>query len=110
MNIVISFHFFLSKCQTIPMNYVQFIANIKEAGSACYGGPIKNMDAMVEKTGGQCFNLGFLELQGALSREREKCIIGLLCQVYDAVSLFYAPCLVFFYPTSDLIFSARLRL
>ena len=95
------------------MNYVQFIANIKEAGSACYGGPIKNMDAMVEKAGGQCFNLGILELQGALSREREKCIqriIGLLCQVYDAVSLFYALCLVFFYPTSDLIFSARLRL
>ena len=91
---MISFHFFfLSKYQTIPMNYVQFIANIKEAG--------------------QCFNLGILELQGALSREREKCIqriIGLLCQVYDAVSLFYAPCLVFFYPTSDLIFSARLRL
>ena len=80
-------------CSTIPMNYVQFIANIKEAG--------------------QCFNLGILELQGALSREREKCIqriIGLLCQVYDAVSLFYALCLVFFYPTSDLIFSARLRL
>ena len=63
-----------------------------------------------------CFyvlTLVLLELQGALSREREKCIqriIGLLCQVYDAVSLFYAPCLVFFYPTIDLIFSARLGL
>ena len=99
--------------KAVAINYVQFIANIKEACSACYGGPIKNMDAMVEKAGGLCFNLGILELQGALSREREKCtqrIIGLLCQVYDAVSLFYAPCLVFFYPTSDLIFSARLGL
>ena len=69
----------------------------------CYGGPIKSKGV----------NVVTLELQGALSGKREKCIqriIGLLCQVYDAVSLFYASCLVFFYPTSDLIFSARLGL
>ena len=54
------------------MNYVQFIANIKEAGSACYGGPIKNMDAMVEKAGGQCFNLGALGASRcSLQRNRE---------------------------------------
>ena len=31
------------------MNYVQFIANIKEAGFASYGGPIKKMDAMADQ-------------------------------------------------------------
>ena len=106
---MVLFHLIPNNSNELCTSLLQILKKV--VPHVCYGGPIKKMDA--KKAGGQCCNLGVFELQGALSREREKCIqriIGLLCQVYDAVSLFYAPCLVFFYPTIDLIFSARLGL